>query len=257
VSPDISASASATGAVSTSLANDGFAGPFHLGSAAQMALVALQLFKSVFARPGPMGDDPFVDRHLDSPLVAHLCTHPAIIAHVEPVLGADLVVWRSIFFAKGPNSMEVPWHQDGHFWDLDPPVTLTAWLAIDRAHSADQCLEVIPGSHKQALPHVPSSPGSQFPQMADPRAFDITRAIELPMDAGMFVLFDQRLVHHSRAGGQGRRLALSVRIAPAYVKIPPSLLPAGDRVLPTGWRSIAETPADASRPAPSPVRLPE
>ena len=125
------------GVASVPLERDGFAGPFPLGTPAQMGLVVLQLFKSVFNRPGPFADDVFLDRHLDSPLVAHLCTHPAILAQVEPLLGADLVVWRSIFFSKGPTSMEVSWHQDSHFWKLDPPVTLTAWLAIDRAHSAD------------------------------------------------------------------------------------------------------------------------
>jgi hypothetical protein len=47
--------------------------------------LALQLFKSVFSRPGPFADDVFLDRHLDSPLVAHLRTHPAIVAQVEPL----------------------------------------------------------------------------------------------------------------------------------------------------------------------------
>jgi ectoine hydroxylase-related dioxygenase (phytanoyl-CoA dioxygenase family) len=214
-----------------------------------MSVVALQLFKSVFARPGPFADDPFLDRHLDSPLVAHLATHPAILAQVEPLLGADLMVWRSIFFSKGPTSMEVPWHQDSHFWDLDPPITLTAWLAIDRAHGTDHCMEVVPGSHRTALPHVPSAPGSQFQETTAPGSFDLSRAVELPVDAGMFVLFDQRLVHRSRGGGQARRLALSVRIAPSHVRIARHLLPPGGRVLPVGWRSLAETPLEATRSA--------
>ena len=221
-------------------ASDGFAGPFPLGSPAQMSFVALHLFRSVFSRPGPFGGDAFIDRHLDSPLVAQLCTHPAIVAQVEPLLGTDLVVWKSLFFSKGPSSMEIPWHQDGHYWKLDPPVTITAWLAIDRAHSADCCLEVIPGSHKTVLPHVQAPPGSQFPEATDPGALDVSRAIELPMDAGTFVLFDQRIAHHSRAGGEGRRLALSVRIAPSTVKIDSALLPPDGRVLPLRARADAD-----------------
>ncbi len=250
----MSDAAAGTGSAASALARDGFAGPFPLGTPAQMSVVALQLFKSVFTRPGPFADDPFLDRHLDSPLVAHLATHPAILARVEPLLGGDLVAWRSIFFAKGPTSREVPWHQDGHFWNLDPPITLTAWLAIDRAHGADHCMEVVPGSHRTALPHVPSAPGSQFPESTAPGSFDLSRAIELPVDAGMFVLFDQRLVHRSKGGGQARRLALSVRIAPAHVRIPPHLLPPGGRVLPFGWRSLAESPLEASRSASSDPR---
>jgi hypothetical protein len=237
------------GAVADRLATDGFAGPFPLGSPAEMGLVALQLVKSVFARPGPFADDVFLDRHLDSPLVAHLATHPAILARVRPLLGSDLCVWRSIFFSKGPASKEVPWHQDGHYWNLDPPMTLTAWLAIDRAHHADHCLEFIPGSHLHALPHVPAGPGAQFPETTDPGSFDSSRAIDFPIDAGTFVLFDQRVVHRSRAGGESRRLALSVRLAPASVRIDPALLPPGGLILPADWRSIGDTPATAIRAA--------
>lgn len=248
--------AGAGSAAAIELARDGFVGPFPLGTPAQMSVVALQLAKSVLARPGPFADDPFLDRHLDSPLVAHLATHPAILAQVEPLLGPDLVVWRSIFFAKGPASSEVPWHQDGHFWDLDPPIALTAWLAIDRAHGSDHCMEVVPGSHRTALPHIPSAPGSQFPETTAPGSFDPSGAIELPVDAGMFVLFDQRLVHRSKGGGSARRLALSVRIAPTNVRIAPHLLPPDGRVLPVGWRSHAATPLEAilsatSTPRPS------
>jgi ectoine hydroxylase-related dioxygenase (phytanoyl-CoA dioxygenase family) len=235
-------------------ANDGFAGPFVLGSPAQMSFVALHLMRSVFSRPGPLGSDTFVDRHLDSALVAQLCTHPAIIAQVEPLLGEDLVVWRSLFFSKGPDSMEIPWHQDGHFWKLDPPVTITAWLAIDRAHSEDRCLEVIPGSHKTILPHVPSPLGSQFQETIDSAALDVSRALELPMEAGTFVLFDRGIAHRSRAGGESRRLALSVRIAPAMVRIDPALLPPDGRVLPMRTTNTERQglPGD-----PSHSRLPE
>src|SRR3989442_11687748 len=130
-------------------------------------------------------------------------------------------------------------------------MTLTAWIAIDRAHRADHCLEFIPGSHRTALPHVPAGPGAQFPQTTDPRCFDASRAVELPVDAGTFVLFDHRVIHRSQGGGETRRLALSVRIAPARVRIDPILLPPGGLVLPVGWRSIGETPAGAIRPAPT------
>lgn len=216
----------------------GFAGPFTLGTPAHMSWVAAHLVHTVFAKPGPLGGDPYVDRHLDSPLVAQLCSHPDIVARVVPLLGSDLVVWRSIFFSKGPDSKPVPWHQDGHFWALDPPVTITAWLAIDRAHREDHCLEVIPGSHKSGLPHVPAPAGSQFPHTVAPGALDASHAIELPVDAGQFVLFDQWIAHRSRGGGSTRRLALSVRIAPSNVRIDPALLPPGGRVLPIGTPDV-------------------
>ena len=217
--------------------SDGFAGPFGLGSPGQMAFVGRQLTTTVFNRAGPNPDDPFVNRHLDSALVAQLCTHPAIIAAVEPLLGPDLVVWRSLFFSKAPGSRDVLWHQDSHYWQIEPPITVTAWLAIDRAQIADHCLEIIPGSHKTALTHYPAPPQAQFPEAAHVAAVDLARAMHLPVESGSFVLFDRSLVHRSGTAGPSRRLALSIRIAPAHVKIDPALLPADGRVLPLWTRA--------------------
>ena len=216
---------------------NGYAGPFGLGSPGQMAFVGRQLTTTVFNRAGPNPDDPFVNRHLDSPLVAQLCTHPAIIAAVEPLLGPDLVVWRSLFFSKAPGSRDVLWHQDSHYWQIEPPITVTAWLAIDRAQLADHCLEIIPGSHKAALTHYPAPPQAQFPEAAHVAAADLARALHLPVDSGSFVLFDRSLVHRSGTAGPSRRLALSIRIAPAHVKIDPALLPPDGRVLPLRARA--------------------
>ena len=104
------------------------------------------------------------------------------------------------------------------------------------------------------LPHVPSPPGSQFTETAELGKSDISRAIELPEDAGEFVLLDQRLAHRSKRGGQSRRLALSVRIAPSYVKIDSSLLPSDGRVLPMRGDCSSEMPNVAGRVAPHGTR---
>ncbi len=209
----------------------GFAGPFTLATPAQMHMVSLHVIGTVFTRPGPTADNPGLDRHLDSPVVAQLCTHPEIVTRAEAVLGPDLVVWRSVFFSKGADGKEIPWHQDMHFWQLDPPIALTAWIAIDRAHRDDHCLEVIPGTHHGDVRHV-AAPGSVFGEVAAPEVVDESKAVPLEADAGQFILFDRRLLHRSRPGGQGRRLALSVRIAPAHVRIDPSILAASGEVVP-------------------------
>lgn len=223
--------AAAANPIADQFAKDGYVGPFTLGSIGQMRLVAHALSQTVFNRNGPMADDPFINRHLDSPVVEQLCTHPAIFSKIEQLLGHDLVVWRSLFFSKGPGSKDIAWHQDGFFWKLDPSVTITAWLAIDRAHISDHCMQVIPGSHTMALPHTDSGQESQFSKSAEIGQAALAQAIDLPVEAGMFILFDQRLLHRSRLGGTSRRLALSIRIAPANVRIDPALLPASGRVL--------------------------
>lgn len=209
----------------------GFAGPFPLATNASMTFTGLKL-EALFQTAGPNPQAPWVDRHLDSPVVAELATDAAIVEHVVPIMGTDVDVWASIFVRKGPSTPEVPWHQDSNYWQLEPLVTVTAWIAIDRSYCEDHCLEVVPGSHKTPLPHVPAPPGSQFEEQAVPGTFDPSSAVFLEMDPGTFVLFDVGILHHSRGGGESRRLALSVRLAPSAVKIPPKLTQPLHRRLP-------------------------
>ncbi len=88
--------------------NDGFVGPFPLGTPAQMSVVALHLIRSVFTTPGPFRRRPL--RRSPSRLAAsRAALHSSGDRRtVEPFLGTDLVLWRSLCFSKGPKSMEIP-----------------------------------------------------------------------------------------------------------------------------------------------------
>ena len=53
-------------------------------------------------------------------------------------------------FCKKPNvGLEVPWHQDGHFWPIRPLATCTVWIAVDDATKENGCMRYLPGSHKE------------------------------------------------------------------------------------------------------------
>ena len=47
------------------------------------------------------------------------------------------------------DGMEVPWHQDGHYWPIRPLATCTAWVALDDSTVENGCLRVIAGSHRE------------------------------------------------------------------------------------------------------------
>ena len=40
------------------------------------------------------------NRHLDLPLVAKICRHPALVERLAALLGPDLLLWRSNFFIQ-------------------------------------------------------------------------------------------------------------------------------------------------------------
>ena len=61
--------------------------------------------------------------------------------------------WRTQMFYKKPGDGETLWHQDYNFPgpfrvpSIDPPVTVTAWIALDDATIENGCVELIAGSH--------------------------------------------------------------------------------------------------------------
>ncbi|MEC7303277.1 MAG: phytanoyl-CoA dioxygenase family protein, partial [Pseudomonadota bacterium] len=74
---------------------------------------------------------------------------PNILDMVEQVIGPDIILWNSSFFAKpAENGKKTPWHQNGEYWPLRPLATCTVWLAIDDATVENGCLKFMRGSHK-------------------------------------------------------------------------------------------------------------
>jgi ectoine hydroxylase-related dioxygenase (phytanoyl-CoA dioxygenase family) len=159
-------------------------------------------------------------RHIDSRAVRGLVSSPAIVERVASLLGPDLLLWHTRFFDKPPGSEAVPWHQDMAFWPIEPDVCVTAWIAIDRADRENACVEVIPGSHRRKLPHVPARGTGRFARRADPATFDEESKASIELEPGQFFLFDRWLVHGSPPNrSRRRRLGLSARIVPTSVKI--------------------------------------
>ena len=164
--------------------------------------------------------DPTLHRHLDARIVHDLCADPAIVERAAGLLGPDLLVWHSRFFDKPPGSGPIPWHQDMAFWPIEPDVCVTAWIAIDRADKGNGCVEVIPGSHRRQVPHVASTGTGRFGQKAAPDYVDENAKVTIELEPGQFFLFDRWLLHGSPANESNRRrLGLSVRIVPAYVRV--------------------------------------
>ena len=73
---------------------------------------------------------------------------PEILDMVCQLLGDDVALWNSSFFAKPARvGTKTPWHQDGEYWPIRPLATCTVWIAIDKTTTENGCLRVIPRSH--------------------------------------------------------------------------------------------------------------
>jgi hypothetical protein len=211
--------------------DSGYAGPFTLCSPAEMQVIAARIEREVLSTPGPSGL-PQQSRHLDQRVIYDLCSHPAIVDRMASVYGPDLVLWRSNMFNKEPGAKEIPWHQDLAYWPLEPVVNISAWVAIDPCTVENSCVQLIPGSHKGVVPHIKSTPGMAFANMADPAAFDTKNLVNMEMQAGQFFLFNEKTLHHSEPNRSSkRRLGLAVRVTLPFVKVDHNALFKGHKVI--------------------------
>ncbi len=144
---------------------------------------------------------------------------PQILDMVSQLIGDDIALWNSSFFAKpAKNGHATPWHQDGEYWPITPLATCTVWIALDHATEENGCLQVMPGSHKkqQLLQHhTNNSDNITLNQELDSDFYDSSRAHNIILKPGQISLHDVYLVHGSGANhsSQSRR-GMTLRYMP-------------------------------------------
>lgn len=137
---------------------------------------------------------------------------PEILDMVAQLIGDDIALWNSSFFAKPAKvGTRTPWHQDGEYWPIEPLATCTAWIAIDAATPENGCLRVIPGSHRSktlAKHNVSNAEGIALNLELDATEFNEDEAVDIVLEPGQLSLHDVYLYHgsepnhsdHSRRG---------------------------------------------------------
>ena len=145
---------------------------------------------------------------------------PAILDVVEQVIGPDIILWGCQSFCKPAGTgMEVPWHQDGRYWPIDPLATCTVWVALDDSTCENGCMRYIPGSHLggRVYKHRKDDrPDLALDLVLEEGEADTARARDVVLDAGQFSVHDAYLVHGSNANrSTKRRAGLAIRYMPA------------------------------------------
>ncbi len=171
-----------------------------------------------------------IDRHFDLEFVWRLATHPAVLDAVQSVIGPNLLVLGSHFFCKYPaagadgrGERFVAWHQDVAYWGLEPPLSASAWIAIDDSDVENGCMRVIRESHRSGiLPHGTADRAGNLLSINQeiPRdRVDESAAVDLCLRAGQMSLHHGLLVHGSNPNrSTRRRCGLTVRYVPPYVR---------------------------------------
>lgn len=204
----------------------GYLGPYAAVSPEEMALIREHIDTELLHRDGPNPKTRLQSRHMDSKVVFDLASHPAIIDRMASLYGPHLMLWATNFFNKEPGGQEIPWHQDLNYWPLEPLLNISAWIAIDEVKIDNSCVQVLPGSHKSVVPHIPSRDGMAFGEEADETYFDKSNLVNIELNPGEFFLFNEKLLHHSEPNRSNRRrMGMSVRVTIPIVKIQHDVAP--------------------------------
>jgi hypothetical protein len=148
-----------------------------------------------------------------------LAMEPDIVDLAADAIGPDVVLWGCQIFCKpGGDGLEVPWHQDGHYWPIRPLATCTVWLALDSSTRANGCLRVIPGSHagRRLHPHMTEDRSDVvLNQRVHDEAFDAAGAVDIELAPGQVSLHDVYMIHGSNPNrSPDRRAGVAIRYMP-------------------------------------------
>jgi hypothetical protein len=129
-------------------------------------------------------------------------------AIARQLIGNDITLDYDQFLAKRPQRTRAvfAWHQDLGYWPTDTPDTrtVTCSLALDDASPENGCLQVVPGSHREAelRSHRPSawSSSPELRQEAHTLSVELRPAdaiVSLPVRRGSITVHNERIVHGS------------------------------------------------------------
>ena len=206
---------------------DGFVVPAFRLPAARVDALRAELDRLIAANPG-IRPERLVSAHIEgknaegvrgSSAFLDLAMDPEIVARVADLIGPDVILWGCQIFCKpGGDGMEVPWHQDGHYWPIRPLATCTVWLALDESRVENGCLRIVPGTHaaRALLEHMREDRADVvLNQRALPDGFDETTAVDIELEPGQMSMHDVYAVHGSNPNRSSKRRAgVAIRYMP-------------------------------------------
>ena len=151
-----------------------------------------------------------------------LLNEKRIVAHVQDILGPDIIGWGSHFFCKMPkDGKTVSWHQDASYWPMSPSKTVTVWLAIDDADVENACMRFVPGTHHHGhlTYHLSEEDENNVLFQTVPNAEQYGEPVDVELSAGEISMHSDLLLHGSNANeSDRRRCGLTLRYCAADVR---------------------------------------
>ena len=207
----------------TAYATQGFLSPIRVMSEARAGELAAKV-SGIYNEYGTQARSLLgSNAHFIFPELFDLVCNPAVLVHVEKILGPDILCWSSSFFSKPPNERSfVSWHQDLTYWGLEPEIIVTAWIAFTPSTRRSGCMRVIPGSHIEGQQGHSDTYATKNllsrGQVLDVEV-DEDCAIDIVLQPGEMSLHHVLVVHGSEINQtQAPRHGYAIRYIPTYCK---------------------------------------
>jgi len=200
---------------------DGFLGPVDLISREEAAALRAHI-EAVEARIGGEIQSRFkIKAHLPFPWLCELISHPRLLDAVEDIIGPNILCWGSSFFQKNAHDPRfVSWHQDSTYYGLEPPETLTAWIAISDSTLESGCVRFVPGTHGKGIyRHEEYKAADNLLTRGQTiLGVDTAKAVPMVLRAGQFSFHEEDTVHASDPNNSDdRRIGLSIHYVAPHV----------------------------------------
>ena len=202
---------------------DGYASPIPVFDAAE-ARRFRDALEAIEARQGhPMRFPEKSKSYLLYDWADAIVHHPAVLDAIEDVIGPDILCFHTTLWIKEARQPSFTlWHQDGRYFDLDPSVQVTAWVALSAAPVEAGCVEVAPGSQRLGpLDHQddPSEMNLIRRGQGIFGRFDDTAGVMLPLRPGEMEIHHTYAAHRSGHNDtDDRRIGLGISYIPTSVR---------------------------------------
>ena len=132
--------------------NNGIVWPLELSDKKDLKKFENEYFKFKKKSHEIFNNNISLKPHLLSRFFYKLATDESVLENVKKIIGEDIYIWSSAFFAKAPSEGKiVSFHQDNPYWQLTTTKVVSAWIALTDSNVESGALQIVPGSHKIGL----------------------------------------------------------------------------------------------------------
>jgi len=169
------------------------------------------------------------DLHFTERFIWDMVTDHRVLEAMRAVMGPDILLLATHFFCKFPEAdpkTYVAWHQDVLYWWIEPPLSHTAWIAIDDSDEGNGCMQVKQGTHHKGLVShgLAEKEGNLLRvknQEIEREHLENTKTVDLVLRAGQMSIHHGQIFHGSLPNrSDRRRCGLTGRFIPTHVDQP-------------------------------------